>query len=329
MIEAFRDDIGDWRVVLHSPYGAKVHSPLALVLARNLRDHLGIDPQVMHADDGIVIRLPDYVHALDPVVDPAGDPAGDLRSSGSAFGGPLGGTSEGEHVLAQVVDSLDIDTVGLEQTVQDEVSGSALFAARFRECAGRSLLLPRRRPDRRSPLWQQRQRANALLQVAADYPDFPIVLETMRECLHDVYDLPGLISLLERIQSNDVTMTTVTTDHPSPFARSLLFGYVATFMYEGDAPLAERRAQALSIDTELLADLLGTSELRSLLDADAIAEVEDEVSFQALHTRARSLEDAADLLRLLGPLDMDTAQRCGVESVWLDELVAALSLIHI
>ena len=239
----------------------------------------------------------------------------EVRSSGSDFGGPLGGTTEGEHVLAQVVESLDIDTVGLEQTVQDEVSGSALFAARFRECAGRSLLLPRRRPDRRSPLWQQRQRANALLQVAADYPDFPIVLETMRECLHDVYDLPGLSSLLERIQSGDVSVTTVTTDHPSPFARSLLFGYVATFMYEGDAPLAERRAQALSIDTELLADLLGTSELRSLLDADAIAEVEDEVSFQAPHTRARSLEDAADLLRLLGPLDTDTAQRCGAEPV--------------
>ena len=224
MIEAFRDDIGDWRVVLHSPYGAKVHSPLALVLAQNLRDRLGIDPQVMHADDGIVIRLPDYVHALDPVDnaagDPAGDPAGDVRSSGSDFGGPLGGTAEGEHVLTQVVESLDIDTVGLEQTVQDEVSGSALFAARFRECAGRSLLLPRRRPDRRSPLWQQRQRANALLQVAADYPDFPIVLETMRECLHDVYDLSGLSSLLERIHSGDVSVTTVTTDHPSPFARS-------------------------------------------------------------------------------------------------------------
>ena len=329
LIEAFRDDIGDWRVVLHSPYGAKVHSPLALVLAQNLRDRLGIDPQVMHADDGIVIRLPDYVHALDPVDNAAGDSAGDVRSSGSDFGGPLGGTTEGEHVLSQVVESLDIDTVGLEQTVQDEVSGSALFAARFRECAGRSLLLPRRRPDRRSPLWQQRQRANALLQVAADYPDFPIVLETMRECLHDVYDLPGLSSLLERIHSGDVSVTTVTTDHPSPFARSLLFGYVATFMYEGDAPLAERRAQALSIDTELLADLLGTSELRSLLDAEAIAEVEDEVSFQAPHTRARSLEDAADLLRLLGPLDTGTAQRCGVESVWLDELVAARRAITV
>ena len=325
LIEAFRDDIGDWRVVLHSPYGAKVHSPLALVLARNLRDQFGIDPQVMHADDGIVIRLPDYVHVLDPVIDAAGD----LSSSGSEFGGPVGGTAEGEHVLQKVVDSLDIDTVGLEQTVQDEVSGSALFAARFRECAGRSLLLPRRRPDRRSPLWQQRQRANALLQVAADYPDFPIVLETMRECLNDVYDLPGLISLLERIQSNDVTVTTVTTDHPSPFARSLLFGYVATFMYEGDAPLAERRAQALSIDTELLADLLGTSELRSLLDAEAIAEVEDEVSFQAPHTRARSLEDAADLLRLLGPLDIDTAQRCGVETMWLDELISARRAITV
>ena len=168
----------------------------------------------MHADDGIVIRLPDYVPALDPVDNAAGDPAGDaagdaagdVRSSGSDFGGPLGGTAEGEHVLAQVVESLDIDTVGLEQTVQDEVSGSALFAARFRECAGRSLLLPRRRPDRRSPLWQQRQRANALLQVAADYPDFPIVLETMRECLHDV-TTSSLSSLPERIHSGDVSVT--------------------------------------------------------------------------------------------------------------------------
>ncbi len=303
LIEAFRDEIGDWRVVLHSPYGARVHAPWALAASRLLSDRLGIDAQVMHADDGIVVRLPDYIPATESDSQVA--------------------VSESDHVLGEVLDALTINPSDIEALIHADITGSALFASRFRECAGRSLLLPRRRPDRRTPLWQQRQRAGQLLQVASDYPDFPIVLETMRECLQDVYDVPALVHLLEAIDSGAVRISTTVTDHPSPFARSLLFGYVANFLYEGDAPLAERRAQALSIDTELLADLLGTAELRSLLDIDAIAEVEDEIGHRSVNTRARNLEDAADLLRVLGPLDPRTAHEVGVESAWLDELVAA------
>lgn len=302
LIEAFRDEIGDWRVVLHSPYGARVHAPWALAMARTLNDRLGIDAQVMHADDGIVVRLPDYV--------PTGEVTGDDSRGDS------------DHVLGEMADALAIEPEDIEQIVHAELTGSALFASRFRECAGRSLLLPRRRPDRRTPLWQQRQRASHLLQVASDYPDFPIVLETMRECLNDVYDVPALTSLLERIRSGSVRVATVATDHPSPFARSLLFGYVATFLYEGDAPLAERRAQALSVDTELLADLLGTSELRSLLDPQALEEVEAEISFRSANTRARSMEDAADLLRLVGPLDPSVCTDMGVDPAWLTNLVS-------
>ena len=313
VIEAFRDEIGDWRVVVHSPYGARVHAPWALAMARNLHDSLGIDAQVMHADDGIVVRLPDYVPDV-PHAD--GEPS-------------RGMVDEGQHVVQEMIDALSIEPDDIEHIVHAEVTGSALFASRFRECAGRSLLLPRRRPDRRTPLWQQRQRASHLLQVAADFPDFPIVLETMRECLNDVYDVPALRSLLERIQSGDVRVETVMTDHPSPFARSLLFGYVATFLYEGDAPLAERRAQALSVDTELLADLLGTSELRSLLDPDALAEVEADLSFRSDHTRARSLEDAADLLRMAGPLDPTQATTMGIDDAWLIDLVAAGRAIEV
>ena len=303
LLEAFRDEIGDWRVVLHSPYGARVHAPWALAASRILSDRLGIDAQVMHADDGIVVRLPDYI------------PVTDSQS-------PLA-ASDSDHVLAEVLDALTIDPADIESLIHADITGSALFASRFRECAGRSLLLPRRRPDRRTPLWQQRQRAGQLLQVASDYPDFPIVLETMRECLQDVYDVPALIHLLETIDSGAVRISTTVTDHPSPFARSLLFGYVATFLYEGDAPLAERRAQALSIDTELLADLLGTAELRSLLDIDAICEVEDEIGHRSTNTRARNVEDAADLLRVLGPIDPDNASEIGVDTAWLDELVTS------
>jgi len=300
LVEAFRDEIGDWRIVIHSPYGARVHAPWALALRSLLVERLSIEPQVMHADDGIVLRLPDV--AFDPREVPE---------------------SPGEYLIGEVIEALSIDPADIESLVHREVTGSALFASRFRECAARSLLLPRRRPDRRTPLWQQRQRAHHLLEVAADFPDFPIVLETMRECVHDAYDLPALTSLLTSLRDGKVRVEAVTTDRPSPFARSLLFGYVATYLYDGDAPLAERRAQALSVDMELLADLLGTAELRTLLDADALAGVEDDLAHRSDRFRARDMEDAADLLRILGPMDAEGAQASGVDEGWLRELRAS------
>lgn len=299
LIEAFRDELGDWRVVVHSPYGARVHAPWALALRTILAQRLAIEPQVMHADDGIVLRLPDF----------------EIDESHE-------GISAAEFLTGEVIEALSIEPEDIEHLVHREVTGSALFASRFRECAARSLLLPRRRPDRRTPLWQQRRRAQHLLEVAADFPDFPIVLETMRECVQEAYDLPALTSLLTDVRNGNVQMLATLTSTPSPFARSLLFGYVATYLYEGDAPLAERRAQALSIDMELLADLLGTAELRTLLDADALAEVEDDLAHRSERTRARDIEDAADLLRILGPLDATRASECGIAAQWLEELIA-------
>ncbi|GAA1887151.1 Lhr family helicase [Actinomadura bangladeshensis] len=265
VVERFRDELGDWRMVVHSPLGARVHAPWALAIAGRLRERYGVDAQAMHADDGIVIRIPDMDEA----------PGLDLA----------------------VFDADDV-----ERVVVDELGGSALFAARFRECAARSLLLPRRRPDKRMPLWQQRQRAAQLLAVASKYPSFPIVLETMRECLQDVFDVPGLVQLMRDLSGRKVRMVEVETPEPSPYARSLLFHYVGAFMYEGDSPLAERRAQALALDSALLAELLGQADLRELLDLDAVAETERELQRLAADRRARDLEGVADLLRTLGPL---------------------------
>ena len=289
VVERFRDELGDWRVVVHSPFGAQVHAPWALVLGARLRATLGIDAQVMHADDGIVLRLPD---------------------------------TDDEESARSVLDLLAFEPEEIESAVTAEVGGSALFASRFRECAARALLLPRRRPDRRTPLWQQRQRSAHLLQVASGYATFPIVLETVRECLQDVYDVPALRTVLAGLRDGSIRVHEAATTTPSPFAQSLLFGYVASFLYEGDSPLAERRAQALTLDPALLAELLGTPELRDLLDPDAVDEVEAELQRLTPSTRARDVEDAADLLRLLGPLsDADAADR-GVAREWLDRLVA-------
>ncbi|MEV3920303.1 Lhr family helicase [Actinomadura coerulea] len=265
VVERFRDELGDWRMVVHSPLGARVHAPWALAMAGRLRERYGVDAQAMHADDGIVIRIPDM-----------DEPPG--------------------------LDLAVFDADDIERIVVDELGGSALFAARFRECAARSLLLPRRRPDKRMPLWQQRQRAAQLLAVASKYPSFPIVLETMRECLQDVFDVPGLVQLMRDMSGRRVRMVEVETSEPSPYARSLLFHYVGAFMYEGDSPLAERRAQALALDSALLAELLGQADLRELLDPDAVAETERELQRLAADRRARDLEGVADLLRALGPL---------------------------
>jgi ATP-dependent helicase Lhr and Lhr-like helicase len=265
VVERFRDELGDWRLAVHSPFGAQVHAPWALAAAARIRESTGLDAQVLHSDDGLILRLPD------------GDepPSADLV------------------VLA---------AEDVEQIVQSEVGGSALFASRFRECAARALLLPRRDPTRRTPLWQQRQRAAQLLSVASIHPDFPIVLEAVRECLQDVFDVPGLVSLMRDIAGRAVRLVEVETAAPSPFARSLLFGYVGAFMYEGDSPLAERRAQALSLDSRLLAELLGSAELRELLDPDALAEIEAELQRVAPGRQAHGVEGIADLLRVLGDL---------------------------
>ncbi len=285
LVERFRDELGDWRLAIHSPFGAQVNQPWALALSARLRETYGVDVQSMHSDDGIVVRLPETETAPDGSV----------------------------AVFAP-------DDV--EPAVQAEVGGSALFASRFRECAARALLLPHRNPTRRTPLWQQRQRSAQLLSVASQYGSFPVVLETMREVLQDVFDVPGLVQLMKDVEARRVRLVEVETQQPSPFARSLLFGYIGAFMYEGDAPLAERRAQALSLDSALLAELLGQAELRELIDDSALAEVEAEAEVQRLAEgrRVKDFEGVADLLRVLGDLSTDEVVARGGEPAWLVEL---------
>lgn len=294
LVERFRDELGDWRVILHSPYGLRVHGPLALAVGRRLLERYGIDEKPTASDDGIVVRLPDTP-----------SDSGDAPPGAELF----------------VFDADEIDPI-----VTAEVGGSALFASRFRECAARALLLPRRHPGRRSPLWHQRQRAAQLLDVARKYPDFPIVLETVRECLQDVYDVPALVELMAGIAARRVRVAETETAKPSPFAASLLFGYVGAFVYEGDTPLAERRAAALSLDATLLAELLGRVELRELLDPDVIAATGRQLQHLSDDRAARDAEGVADLLRLLGPLtEEEVAARADGAGIagWLEGLRAA------
>jgi ATP-dependent Lhr-like helicase len=290
VVERFRDELGDWRVVLHSPYGMQVHSPWALAINARIRERFGIDANAVASDDGIVVRLPD---------------------------------TESEPPSAEL---FLFDPAELEQLVTEEVGGSALFASRFRENAARALLLPRQNPGKRSPLWQQRQRSAQLLEVARKYPSFPIILETVRECLQDVYDLPSLLALARDLDARRIRVVEVESGEPSPFARSLLFGYVASFVYEGDSPLAERRAAALALDPSLLSELLGRAELRELLDPSVIDDTERELQRLAPERRARDLEGVADLLRMLGPLTTAEVQARSQEfdvAAALTELVAA------
>jgi ATP-dependent Lhr-like helicase len=266
VVERFHDELGDWRVILHSPFGMPVHAPWALAVGQRLHQRYGLDGSAMAADDGIVLRVP---------------------------------MMEDEPPGAEL---FLFDPEELEQIVTAEVGGSALFASRFRECAARALLLPRQTPGKRQPLWQQRQRSAQLLDVARKYPTFPIVLETVRECLQDVYDLPALKDIAASVERRELRIVETTTQQPSPFAKSLLFGYVAQFLYEGDSPLAERRAAALALDSTLLNELLGRVELRELLDAKVIDATELELQRLAPDRRARGMEGVADLLRLLGPL---------------------------
>ena len=316
VLERFRDELGDWRVVLHSPYGARVHAPWAVVLGARLRERYGVDAAVMHADDGIVLRLPDMLEsALD---DPLDTPAGS---------GPR-------------IDAADllVDPDAVVDEVRTELGSSAMFAARFREAAGRALLLPRRRPDRRQPLWQQRQRAAQLLSVASQYPDFPILLEAARECLQDDFDTAALSGLMRDIAAGRVRIVDVTTQHPSPFAASLLFGYTAQFLYDGDAPLAERRAAALSLDPTLLAELLGQggqSQLADLLDPRAVERTEAELASLAADRRATTLEQLADVLRRQGPLPLGELEarvadeQRGETAAWLAQLERSRRAIRV
>ncbi|WP_030902513.1 ATP-dependent helicase [Streptomyces sp. NRRL F-5126] len=314
VVERFRDELGDWRVVVHSPFGAQVHAPWALALSSRLAERYGMDAQVMHADDGIVLRLPDADLMGFDLLD--AEPAASEASYDSEQP-PVG------------AGDVTFDAGDVRGVVTEQVGGSALFASRFRECAARALLLPRRSPGRRTPLWQQRQRASQLLQVASEFGSFPIVLEAVRECLQDVFDVPGLTELMGDIEARRVRLVEVTTVEPSPFARSLLFGYVAQFLYEGDSPLAERRAAALSLDSRLLAELLGQAELRELLDPAVLAELERELQWLTDDRRVKDAEGVADLLRVLGPLTASELAERGSEADWAGQLAAHRRAIEV
>ena len=263
VVERFRDEIGDWRLCILTPFGGRVHAPWALALGARLRESLGLETQAIWSDDGIAIHLPD-ADAPPPV------------------------------------DEVLLEPDQIEELVTHELGDTALFGARFRENAGRSLLIPRRRPGERTPLWQQRLKAQSLLQVARRYPAFPIVLETYRECLQDVFDLPALKRLLQGLRTRQIDLVDVETASASPYAASLLFDYVANYMYEDDTPAAERRAQALSLDRDLLRELLGQEELRDLIDPGALEEVE-----ARLRGEARTPDELHDLLRRRGDLRQD------------------------
>ncbi|MGY6501909.1 MAG: Lhr family helicase [Acidimicrobiales bacterium] len=289
VVEKFRDEIGDWRVCILTPFGAQVHAPWAMALRERLSERWGMDIDLMWSDDGIALRLPDAVEEL-----------------------PL--------------DELLIDPDDIDDIVVAALPGTAMFASRFRECAARALLLPRRRPDQRTALWQQRQRAADLLGVASKHPSFPILLETTRECLNDVFDLPALRQVLTGLRSRSIRAVAIETPRSSPFAQSLVFGWIGQFMYDYDSPLAERRAAALALDRDLLRELLGAEELRDLLDPAAIAAVEDDLQRRSTGRRARDADEAHDLLRILGPLTHDELlERSEADpadvTAWVDTLV--------
>jgi ATP-dependent Lhr-like helicase len=290
VIERFRDEIGDWRLCILSPFGGRVHAAWGLALSARIREELGLESDAIWSDDGIIVHLPDAEQPPD-------------------------------------ADLVLIDPDEVEDRVVAELAGSALFGARFRENAARALLIPRARPGKRTPLWQQRLKAQSLLEVAKKYDDFPIVLETYRECLRDVLDLPGLVELLTKLHRREISLVEVETATASPVASSLLFDYVATYMYEGDTPNAERRAAALSLDRDLLRELLGQEELRDLIDPAALAQVEDDLQFLSDLRRATSPDQLHDVLRTVGDLNYgEVAARVltGIDApALLDELASA------
>lgn len=279
VIERFRDELGDWRVCLLTPFGSRVHAPWAMALQRRLGEMAGFEIETMYTDDGVVLRFPD-LDELPPVED-------------------------------FLPESHEV-----EDLVVDQVGSSALFATRFRENAARSLLTPKRRGGERQPLWLQRLRSKSLLAAVRRFANFPILLETYRECLQDVFDLPALKDVLSRIEQRTVRVHEVETASASPFARSLVYAYIAQYLYEQDAPLAERKAQALTLDRNLLRELLGQAELRELLDPDALDAVEAELQCTAEDRRARDADEVHDLLRRLGDLSVtEVAQRLQVPIV--------------
>lgn len=295
VVERFRDEIGDWRVCVLSPFGTPVHAPWAMAIERRLIERYDLPVETMWGDDGIVIRLPESADHLD-------------------------------------LDVFVIDPADIDELVVSSLPQTSLFSARFRECAGRALLLPRRRPDKRTPLWQQRQRAADLLAVASKYPTFPILLETSRECLQDVFDVPALREVLGQLQSRQLRLVQVDTATSSPMASSLLFNWIAQYMYEGDAPLAERRAAALSLDRDLLRELLGAEELRELLDPGVLADVELELQCLSDGRRARSPDELHDVLRKVGDLtaaEIDLRCEAASGSAWLTTLLDERRAIEI
>ena len=296
VIERFRDELGDWRVCIHSPFGARVHAPWAQAIEARVRHRLGLEVQCIYTDDGIVIRIPEADEA-----------------------------AMGEAVM--------IDPEEIEDLVVQEVGHSALFASRFRECSARALLLPKRNPGGRQPLWQQRQKSAHLLQVASRHESFPIMLETFRECLQDVFDLPALKELMAALQRREIRVVEVDTPSPSPFASSLQFGFVSAFMYEGDSPLAERRAQALSLDRSLLAEIMGHEELRELIDDAALADIELELQLLSENRKLKDRDALHDALRTLGDLSVhETKARCLTPHLvqgWLEQLESERRVIRI
>ena len=287
-VERFRDELGDWRVCLLSPFGARVHAPWALAIESRLGNEAGFEVQALWSDDGIVLRFADAEQT-------------------------------------PTLDALLPDPEEIEDLVVAQLAGSSLFAAQFRENAARALLLPRRRPGSRTPLWTQRLRAQNLLAVARGFPSFPIMLETYRSCLQDVFDLPSLRTLLGAVRQRSIRVDEVETRSASPFARSLVFAYTATYLYQGDVPLAERRAQALSLDRQMLRELLGEEELRDLLDAEVIADVEALLQLRAEERRISDAEGLHDLLRVLGDLaPEEVAARSSADPEgWIESLLAA------
>jgi ATP-dependent Lhr-like helicase len=289
VVERFRDEIGDWRLCLLSPYGGRVHAAWALALSARIRDEFGLESDAIWSDDGIIVHLPD-----------ADEPP------------------RAELVM--------VEPDELEDLVVRELASSALFGARFRENAARALLIPRAYPGKRTPLWQQRLKAQSLLEVAKRYAQFPIVLETYRECLRDVFDVPALVELLRGLHTRELSLVEAETSRASPFASSLLFDYVATYMYEGDTPNAERRAAALSLDRDLLAELLGQEELRELISAGALEEVQADLQRVSERMRAANADGLHDTLRAVGDLTASEAQLRCLEAVsarrMLERLVA-------
>ena len=283
VIERTRDELGDWRVCVLTPFGSRIHIPWAMAISARIRAAGGPEVETLWGDDGFVLRFPDTDEPPDP-------------------------------------DWILIESAEAMQMVLRQLGSTALFAGRFREAAGRALLLPRRRADQRSPLWQLRKRSYDLLSVASRYPSFPLLLEAYRECLRDVFDMPALIETLRAIEQRQLRVHVVETHKPSPFASSLLFSYVANFVYDGDAPLAERRAQALTIDQDQLRELLGEADLRELLDADAIAEVEETAQCLVESYRAHSADGIHDLLLRLGDLTRDELARRVADHALLESL---------